>query len=472
MSNECVNFPRLSEGQCRKIHEASLSILEGIGVRLDLKEAIDLLKRAGAEVTKDNFVRVPATLVEKALETAPKRVVLYDRNGNPVMPVEGYRCFYGPGSDCLNIIDHRTGERRSPVLKDIAEGAILCDALANIDFVMSMFVPSDVGVNIADRFQMEKMLTHTTKPIFYVAYDLSGCIDAVKMAEAVAGGEEALRKKPMAACYINAISGLLHNKEALEKLIYLASKNLPSMYLPTSTAGITSPITPAGNVAQDYAGILVGLVLSQLTREGAPVIVSGMPPGGTFDMRTMVTSYAEPERTIIQAMGHFYHLPMFSLAGVSEAKIPDQQAAAEAALTLMAETLAGGNIIHDLGYLESGLTFSLAQLVLCDEIVSWIRAFTKDFEVNEETIALDVIEKAGHFGQYLSTDHTLKHYRERWYPSIFERGNYMAWKDSGAKSLTERASEKIDRVLKNHSPEALPDEIRKTLRQITLKAQS
>ncbi len=138
----------------------------------------------------------------------------------------------------------------------------------------------------------------------------------------------------------------------------------------------------------------------------------------------------------------------------------------------MAETLAGGNIIHDLGYLESGLTFSLAQLVLCDEIVSWIRAFTKDFEVNEETIALDVIEKAGHFGQYLSTDHTLKHYRERWYPSIFERGNYMAWKDSGAKSLTERASEKIDRVLKNHSPEALPDEIRKTLRQITLKAQS
>jgi len=466
------NFPRLSEEQCRKIHEASLSLLEGMGVRLELEEAIAFLKKAGAKVTEDNCVRVPAKLVEKALATAPKRVVLYDRNGNPAMPVEGHRCFYGPGSDCLNIIDHRTGKRRSPVLKDVAEGATLCDALSNIDFVMSMFLPSDVDSRIADRYQMETMLAHATKPIIYVTYELGGCVDAVKMAETVAGGEEALRKKPMAACYINAISGLLHNKEALEKLLFLASKNLPFLYLPSSTAAVTSPVTPAGNIALDYAGVLVGLVLSQLTREGTPVIVSGMPPGGTFDMRTMVTSYCEPERTVIQALAHFYDLPMFSIAGASEAKLPDQQAAAEAALSLVVETLAGGNIIHDLGYLESGLTFSLTQLVLCDEIVSWIKSYTKEIEVSEETLALDLIKKVGPTGQFLDTDHTLRHYRERWYPALFERGNYKSWKNAGEKSLTERASERIEKILKDHSPAPLPDETRKRLSEITLKAKS
>ncbi|MCJ7643425.1 MAG: trimethylamine methyltransferase family protein, partial [Candidatus Aminicenantes bacterium] len=388
------------------MHEAALDILERVGARLDLQDAVTLFKSAGARVTDDNLVHIPSSLVERALSVAPRRVILYDRHGHPVMPVEGHRCFYGPGSDCLNIIDHRDGTRREPRLKDIEDGVTLCDSLSNIDFVMSMVLPRDVDTALADRFQMEAMLSFTTKPIVYVTYELGGCLDAVEMAETVAGGAEALRKKPMAACYINVVSGLRHNKEALEKLLFLASKNLPLLYIPASTAGITSPVTPAGSVVLDYAGVLVGLVLSQLKREGAPVIVTGMPPGGTFDMRTLVTSYCEPERTIAQAVSHFYGLPMFSIAGASESKTVDLQAAAEAALSLVVESLAGGNIIHDLGYLESGLTFSFIQLALCDEIVSWIKGFMKGFEVSDETMALDVIAEMGPDGQYLSTRHT------------------------------------------------------------------
>jgi len=463
-------FPRLSEEQCRKMHEASLEILECIGVRLDLEEAVQLLKKAGAEVTDDDLVRVPSILVEKALASAPKRVTLYNRQGSPVMPVEGHRCYYGPGSDCLNIIDHRTGKRRDPTLKDVEEGAILCDSLLNLDFVMSMVLPTDVNTAMADRYQMEAMLSYSTKPIIFVSYELSGCIDAVEMAEVVVGSAEALKQKPMIACYINAVSGLRHNKEALQKLLYMASKNLPSLYLPTSTAAITSPVTPAGSVALDYAGVLVGLVLSQLKQEGAPVIVSGMPPGGTLDMKTLVTSYCEPERTISQAMSHFYDLPMFSIAGASEAKTVDSQAAAEAALSLVVETLAAGNIIHDLGYLESGLTFSFVQLALCDEIVSWIKAFTKEFEVNDESLALDVIAEVGPAGEFLKTKHTLKHYRERWYPSLFERANYESWLEKGGKTLTERASEKITKILVEHKPEPLPDKTAEKLRKIVQKA--
>lgn len=426
---------------------------------------MDLLKKAGAKVIDDNVVRIPPRLVERALTTTPRRVTLYDRNGSPAMEVEGNRCFYGQGSDCLNLIDHREEKRRDPVIQDVIEGTILCDYLKNIDFVMSMVLPKDVNQTTADRYQMEAMLNHTTKPIIYVTYELGGCLDAVQMAEEVAGGPEALRQKPTVACYINAVSGLLHNKEALEKLLFLASKNLPCLYLPSSTAAATSPVTPAGNVALDYAGVLTGLVLAQLKTEGTPVIVSGMPPGGTFDMRTLVTSYCEPERTIMQAVSHFYELPMFSIAGATEAKTVDSQAARG----LVVETLAGGNIIHDLGYMESGLTYSFVQLVLCDEIVSWIKGFLRKFEVNDETLALNVIAEAGPGGQYLKTKHTLKHYKERWYPTFFERLDYETWIDKGGKNFSDRASEKIETILAGDKPEPLNSDVKKRLSEIVRK---
>jgi len=452
------------------MHEASLEILEHVGVRLYLEEAVDMLKRAGAQVSDGNLVRVPPRLVEMALASVPKEVTLYDRSGNPAMRVGGYRSYYGPGSDCLNIIDHRSGERRKPVVKDIVEGITLCDALPHIDYVMSLVLPSDVDGTVADRYQMEAMLSSTTKPIIYVTYEMSGCRDAVEMAEAVAGGKDALRRTPLVACYINAVSGLRHNKEALEKLLFLASENLPSLYIPSSTAAITSPVTPAGSVALDYAGVLVGLVLAQMKREGAPVIVSGMPPGGTMDMKTLVTSYCEPERTITTALSHHYGLPMFAIAGASEAKTFDQQAAAEAALSLVVETLAGSNIIHDLGYLESGLTFSFAQLLLGNEVVGWIKAFAKGYEVTDETLALDVIAELGPDGDFLNTEHTLKHFRQRWYPDLFERMSYQSWLSKGGKNLAERARDKIETILAEHKPVPLPAKTKEKLRDIVLKA--
>lgn len=462
-------FPKLTEEKCRRIHDASLEILEQVGARLFLDAAVDLLKKAGAKVSDGNLVRIGPDLVEKALKTVPGRVVLYDRYGNPAMPLEGERCFYGPGSDCLNIIDFRTGERRKPVLEDLMEGVVLCDALPNIDFVMSMILPADVPGANADRYQMEAMLTYSSKPIIFVSYGTEGCQDAVEMAEAVAGSADALREKPFTACYINAVSGLQHNKEALEKLIFLAGKNLPSLYIPCSTAALSSPVTPAGAVALDYAGVLLGLVISQLVREGAPVIVPGLPQG-TFDMRTLVTSYCEPERILPQAMAHFYGIPMFAIGGVSESKVEDLQSAAEAAMSLVVETFSGSDIIHDLGYLESGLTFSFIQLALCEEVVSWIKAYTKEIEINDETLALDVIAKIGPDGEFLDTDHTLKHYKERWYPIFFERATYQAWSDKGGKTFSQRAKEKIDKLIVEHKPVGLPPGAKKQFERIITRA--
>jgi trimethylamine--corrinoid protein Co-methyltransferase len=157
---------------------------------------------------------------------------------------------------------------------------------------------------------------------------------------------------------------------------------------------------------------------------------------------------------------------MFSLGGASESKVVDQQAAAEASLSLLFETLTGSDLIHDLGYLESGLTFSFSHLVICDEIVDWIKGFTKDVEVTEETLALNVIEEVGPEGNYLKTEHTRKHYKERWYPNLFERDTYDSWHGKGGKTLFERAGERASLILAEHKTEPLPFKIKERLQEI------
>jgi trimethylamine--corrinoid protein Co-methyltransferase len=467
-----AQYSRVSPEQCRRLHNASLEILARTGARLYDQEAIDLLAKAGASVSDGNLVRVPAGLVEQAFTTVPKRVTLYDRNGQASLFLEEGNCYHGTGSDCLNIIDHRTGERRKPVVQDVVDGMVVCDALPHIDFVMSMFLPTDVDDMVSDRYQMEAMLNHTTKPIVYVTNEFSGCVDAVEMAEAVAGGAEALMLRPLAACYINVTSGLRHNEEALQKLLFLAGKGLPALYIPVVDCGINGPVTPAAGMALVNAGVLIGLVLSQLKREGAPYIVPGWGGEG-LDMRTMVSPYCAPDpKGMAHALAQYYRLPMFGIGGCSESKLVDGQAAAEAALTIMAETLGGAHLIHDLGYLESGLCGSLAQLVICNEIVDWISHLLGPIEISDETLALDLIDELGPDGSFLGEDHTMAHFRERWYPDVFERGNYDQWQAAGGKSLEERAVERVVKILAEHEPEPLPEDVVRAVHAVIERAEA
>ena len=324
-------YRRITAGQCERLHEAAVTILQRTGVRLELPRAVELLRGADCAVDGDGIVHIPATLVDWALERVPRSFTIYDRDGEPAMVLDGTRTYYGPGSDCLNILDHRSGERRAPTMADVGEGVGLADALADVDYVMSMFLPADVDNRIADRHQMRLMLTRTRKPIVFVTYDASGCYDAVAMAEIVAGGADALAARPFLACYVNAATGLLHNADALEKLIFLAERGVPVLYIPGSQAGVTGPATPAGTIAMFWAGVLTGLVISQLVREGAPFVAKGWGGGG-LDMKTMVYGYASPDqRATAIALARHVGLPSFSLAGASDAKTVDQQAVAEAA---------------------------------------------------------------------------------------------------------------------------------------------
>lgn len=470
-SLDTAQFRRLSDGQNEKLFWACLEVLERTGVRLFHEEALALLRKAGVSISEGNRARIPSGLVEKALATAPKRLTLYNRYGEPAMPVTGYRSFFGPGSDCLHVIDHGSGERREAQLQDVVDAISVVDALPNVDFAMCMFLPHDVPQAVVDRYQMEAMLNQTTKPIFFVTTDFSGCEDAVAMAEVVAGGAEALRRRPLAACYVNVTTGLIHNREALQKLLFLAEKGVPAAYVPSTQGGVTAPVTPAGALVVSQAGALVGLVLSQLQREGAPFIMPGWG-GNMLDMRTTVQPYADPDkRALAPDFVHYLGLPMFALAGCSEAKVIDQQAAAEAALTLMTDALCGANIVHDLGYLESGLTGSLVQLAICDEILSWLQHFTRGVDVSDEALALDLIDEVGPDGNFLECDHTYAHFRERWYPRLFERDNYEGWLAAGGKTLAERAAERVEAILSEHNPDPLPEGVARQVRSIRRRAE-
>jgi trimethylamine--corrinoid protein Co-methyltransferase len=456
----------LGPRQQARLHEASLEILERVGACLQDPQALELLRRAGARLEEGGRVHIPPSLVEWALSVAPKSILLHDREGRPALPLERGRVFFGPGSDCLYIRDHRSGERRPATLQDVVEAARLADGLSNVDFLMSAFLPSDVPPQRANQAQMLAMLENSTKPILFVTNDFEASGDIVRAAEAVAGGAEALASRPFCGCYINVTAPLRHNAESLQKLLFLAGKGIPTTYTPMVLRGVSGPVTTAGATALANAGELVGLTLAQLAREGAPVIHSG-GYGDAFDMRTMVGAYAGPESYGSRSsMAAYYGLPSFGLAGASDSKLPDEQAAGEAALTLLAESLAGVNLVHDLGYLESGKCGSLQMLALCDELAGWVRCLQRGIEVNEETLALATIAELGPEGDYLSSEHTVRHFREGWMPALFDRSHFEGWSAAGARGLGERARERVEQILAAHRPAPLSPETQRGLQAI------
>jgi trimethylamine--corrinoid protein Co-methyltransferase len=459
----------MSDDQCRIMHRASLDVLERTGVYVNYEPALDLLKKAGCLV-QDNHVRFPSHVVEWALRTAPSRIMLYNRKGEPVMPLGDRISTYGTGSDCLHILDHRTNERRKAVLQDVVDGIRVSDAMPHVDFIMSMFLPSDVSAAIDVR-QMEVMLTYSAKPICFVTYEWEGTPEVIEMAEVAMGGADILRINPSVICYLNPTSSFVHNEAALRKLIYCAEKRLPVIYLPDLLRGMTGPITREGSMACHNAGVLVGLVISQLVNEGAPIIISSARPSH-LDMKTMVAPYATgPGGFGGIGINHYYNLPLFSTGGACDSKLLDEQAIFEGTLTLYGSMLKGGNMIHDMGYMESGLMGSLELMVIQDEIVSIIKAGSmQGLDFSEENLALDLVHKHALSSDFMGTEHTVRHVREGWQPRLVDRQNYEGWMASGGTSMRERARAKIEEILAEEPRKVLPPKVEKQIKAIADRA--
>jgi trimethylamine--corrinoid protein Co-methyltransferase len=460
-----AHYVRLGPQERERIHHASLEILERIGVDVHLDVARELLVKGGAKADGIR-VRIPEYVVGRALDLVPKRMTLYNRSGQVAIRAWGYNTYYGGGSDCLNILDHHTGERRTPLLQDVQDAVRVQDALPEISFCMSMVLPSDVEPSLYDRYQMEVMLNNTTKPIVFVTPDPEGCKAAIQMCEVVAGGAESFRGKPFATCYINVTSGLVANAEALQKCIYLAEKGLPLLYIPLNAAGVNSPATTAGCLASMNAGTLLGIVLAQLVREGTPVGVPGWN-GGPYNLKTMVGNYVlADEQGVATEMGKHYNLPVFGLGGSTDAKVLDQQCGLEATISLTTALLHGANIVHDVGFMDSGLQASLQLMAICADFIGFLEAATAGVTVSDETLALDVIEELGPTGDYLGHDHTMRHFREPYYSKLADKGVYAQWVQKGSTTMEERAAKVVDKILAEHEPEPLSPDVQRDIKRI------
>ncbi|MGQ9599104.1 MAG: trimethylamine methyltransferase family protein [Anaerolineae bacterium] len=452
------NFRILSDEQCQQIHLASLEILRRTGVRVMDPEAVRLLADAGAEVEQGDRVHIPAHLVEWGLRAAPKRVILSHRDQKRALWLENRNVYFGTGSDCPYILDSITGQRRKFLKEDVAQGIRLCDALPNIDFVLSIGLISDVPTEVSDLHQFEAMVLNTTKPIVFTSHTPDNCRAMVEMAEVVAGGETELRRNPFIASFVEANPPLKINSKTAREILYMAEKMLPVIFSCGPMMGVSGPQTHAGIIAQANAESLTGLLIMQLKRQGAPFIYAqGVHP---LDMRTTVLSYGAPELSLNTGaaadLAHYYGLPVWGYAGCSDAKRVDQQAAMEATASIIMSVLTGNNLVHDVGYLESGLMSSFEMILLSDIAIEMTRHLLKPIQINEETLALDLIDKVGPGGNFLEEPHTLRHFREVWYHDLIDRKNHDGWLADGGLSMGERLNRHVKQILNTYQPSPVP----------------
>jgi trimethylamine--corrinoid protein Co-methyltransferase len=466
-------YRMFSDAQLDQLHLASLEILRRTGVRVYEAEALALLRDAGCPVSDENLVRFPAAVVENALLYAPSRVALCDRGGAPRLYLEGHRTYFGTGSDLPNTRDLETGERRLSLLSDVANTARLADALPNLDFVMSMALPSDVPAETSDRRSFLAMTENTLKPLVFTAWDEAGLADIIAMAGVIAGGAEALALKPFLLAYLEPTSPLRHSEDVLRKVLMMADYGLPFVYAPGPLEGATAPVTPAGSLAMANAEVLSGLVIAQLRRRGTPFVWGS--GSGPLDMRTMAAIYAAPEfmwhcMGMAELAHYYYRLPVWGFAGCSDSKLPDIQAGVESALWILWTALSGANLVHDVGYIESGLTCSYEMIVINDEIIGFVRHLLRGVELSAETLALDVIDEVGPGGNYLGSPHTVRHFRGVWSPRLFDRRTFQVWAEAGQPTLLETARETARQALAAPPANPLPAGTLEALRQIAAEA--
>jgi len=452
----------LTEPQKQQIYDTALGILADIGMKVLHEEGEAVMLAGGCTRDDAGLVHVPAELVRKARETVPASFTVYDRNGEPAMELGGRNSYYGNGSDLMHLFDLETGERRLATLDDVTVAARLCDALPDIDFVMSGAYPHDMEAQQAYPEQFRAMIKATTKPLVMTA----GGVDTVepmwRMACAVRGGAEELCAKPYFVMYNQPVSPLKHPFETVDKLLFCAHRGIPSTYCPSPIAGGTAPITTAGQVTLGIAEALFGLVMHQLRAPGAPFVIGQGP--NVLDMATAQSMYNSPEFVRAYAceieMAKWLDLPNWGFSGHTDAQVIDAQAGMEAdELTKLSMQL-GSNLNHDVGYLDFGLTGSFEELVMVAEFIARNRCLLADIEVSPETLAVDVLVKVGPGGDFLGQRHTSRHLRDsQWRPALLNRMSHDRWLESGGLDLTQKARQKARELLATHEVPPLPDEL-------------
>ena len=471
--NTGVRFEMLSPDQVQALFDGVLHTLEYTGLDVHHEEARSILKDLGAWVDGIR-VCIPSYLVKRALQEAPRSFTLFARDGNPAnnIHIGPGRAHFGPGPTPPNFIDINTLERRPFVKDDARIVATVVDALPNIDFCESLGTISDVTTALAASYEFAEMFPRTSKPIVAWSFGAEDGEDIHKIAVAEAGGQAAFERRPNYVHYCEPISPLLSDEKALDKLLFAARHRVPLIFTPCAIAGGTAPVTAAGIIIQAAAESWMGLTIAQAVQPGLPFFMGGVL--SVMDMKDMIFSYGAPELSLFMAglteLAHHAGLPLWQTGGCTDSKVLDEQAAIEGSLSCFFSALTAGDLCHDVGYTESGMTGSILQTVMMDEAIGYSRRITRGIEVNEDTLATDVIHNVGPNGHYLYEKHTRRHFKtEFWYPNLCDRHNFEEWEMMGKSPMRDRVVQRTHDILDSHKPSPVKPETRERI-QAVLKA--
>ncbi len=399
----------MRQADAPRIHDASLRILEEIGVRLEHDGIVARLLAAGAHAGPGaQEVRLPRAMVADYLALAPRTVELAARDGASVRLRPDGDTFYwtNPG---LQMLD--ADRVRDATSADLAAVARLCDHLPHAQGVMGMAM-ADVPPPCRDFTGLRVIAEHTRKHARVLCFTPTGMQALAEMGRVFPG--------PWYSIGFTAHGPLRWTALALEIFHQSAGRGIPVTVNGEPMAGVTGPVTLAGAVAVGNAEILAGIVVNQLLEPGRPVIYN-LGLAHAFDMRHATAITGGPENVLFAAasaaLGRFYGLPSASWVS-TEAVCEDEQAGLEKAIGFQAHAAAGVSLVWGLGQLESEKTMSLAQLVIDDEIIAYLDRGRRGFQVTDGEIAFDLIREVGIAGSYLETDHTFQHFRAQ----LFEPG--------------------------------------------------
>ena len=472
--HQSPQFRVLSDGQIERIYRATLEVLWRTGVEVRNAEARSLFAAAGARV-EGSRVNIPPHIIQDAVAAAPRSFSIWGRGGQPPLQIVPDRVYFGPGPTCTYYMDPDTGERRMSRRGDPGTTARVADALNEIDYVMGLALIDDVPPPIAPVYEFAELIANTGKPVLMWAYSLENLQDIAAMATAVAGGEDAFRRRPNFGLFGTFHSPLVHTDEELTNALWAAAHDIPVIYIGGGTAGSTAPITGAGLMVVYLAGALSGLAAIQLKRRGAPVCIGGVPQ--PMNLVNGAPAYGAPEMSLYSAamsdISRWLGVPFMGTAGVSESKVLDLQAAIEATVQVVLSTLSGATLVHDVGFLDCAEIGSLEMLVMTDEIIAMARRIERGIEVSDDTLMIDLIDRIGPGGEFMSTRETAKRCRaEIWQPTLLDRNRWDTWQALGAQTTAERIRAKLRIILDTHTPPPLAAEAVAALERIIKQAEA
>ncbi len=465
----------LGEDDVRQIHSAVLRVLSEVGVRMPYRPALEAMSDGGCRVDFDSeIVKVPEHVLRSALGTAPSQFTLAGQQPEFDIRVDLDTSYTIGGSSALYVLG-LDGEHRPAALQDLVDLTRLQDALENLHIMHAIVVPQDIPQPGFDRILFANVVPNTSRNYYSQGQGARSIRDQVEMALVVAGSREALRDRPVFTVVLCMVSPLLHDALRLEELMECVKWGIPIYIEVDAQLGATAPITIAGAVVEECANVLTGVTLAQILSPGHPCIFA--IASGSMDMSTANYCGASPEAGLMHAataqMARFYGLPFQGGTGI-DATVPDAQAGYERALQVLTNALAGTNFIHlSIGMMEQMLLASYEQCVIDNEILGAAFRITRGMEVNEDTLAVEVIKEVGPgSADYISHEHTVRHLREvTWFPQVTNRQKWDRWMAAGGRDMRQRARDIAEQILQEHHPRYLDEDQVEEIRRIASAAQ-